>query len=52
MAKYNAIYEGRLPHAICQKIPQRHTICARSLTGYLLEWISKVYKKYINHCLK
>jgi len=52
MAKYNAIYEGRLPHAICNKIPERDITYPHGLTSYLLENISKVYKKCIDFCMK
>jgi len=52
MAKYKAIYEGRLPHAIYQKISQRDITCPQGLSRYLLENISKVYKKCINFCQK
>ena len=48
MAKYNAIYEGRLPHGIYNKIIGEATVIGRQgLTASLIDTITKVYKKYV-----
>ncbi len=48
MAKYNAIYEGRLPHGIYNKIiGEANVTCQQGLTAYLMDSIAKIYKKYV-----
>ena len=45
MAKYNAIYEGRLPHGIYNKIiGEGDAARQRGLTAYLTHSITNIYQ--------
>ncbi len=48
MAKYNAIYEGRLPHAIYNKVSEPDLTCHQGFSDYLLDSLNKVYKTCLN----
>ncbi len=49
MAKYNAIYEGRLPHAMCNKIMADKAVTYhQGAVCMLLNTINKFYKKIID----
>jgi len=46
MAKYNATYEGRLPHGICNKvICDNKLVVNHKLTDNLLAFIKKIHKR-------
>ncbi len=48
MAKYNAIYEGRLPHGMYNKIISNSKVtCPQGYTAALLNSIHKIYRKII-----
>jgi len=49
MAKYNAIYEGRLPHAMYHKIITDKAIAEhQGISAMLLNIINKAYSKIID----
>ena len=48
MAKYNAIYEGRLPPGMYNRIMTDKTVtCYQESSSILLNTINKIYKKII-----
>ncbi len=51
MAKYNAIYEGRLPHAIYSKVSNRENVRCQSFTCYLLDLFNRGALKFTKHAL-
>ncbi|VAW53069.1 hypothetical protein MNBD_GAMMA06-1935 [hydrothermal vent metagenome] len=52
MAKYNAIYEGRLPHAIYKKTSSKEITRYPGLAIYLLDFIHKICKINLNFFMK
>ncbi len=49
MAKYNAIYEGRLPHGICNgMIYDSAAVVHQGEVSGVLIFLRKAYKKFID----
>jgi len=49
MAKYNAIYEGRLPHGIYSEfIADSDVTSHQGFAGHFLDSINKIYRKCID----
>ena len=48
MAKYTAIYEGRIPDEIHDRpVSARHYSCHHGITDHLYTTAIRVYKKYL-----
>jgi hypothetical protein len=48
MAKYNAIYEGRLPHGLCNKVSSDNALAAHQKLDDLAVFINTIYKQVID----